>query len=506
MAINKDNNADLGNQTIEGTSPPIALDAEVVVPEYAVTPSAEELDKQLNELLATPVEPETTAAPMSDEELDKQLAALISETAEPADKHAEIDAINAQLDALLNDTSWEEVKDEPPVTAEAVIIPPEAEPAEAVIIPPEQPTETEAPTTAESEQPIILGEPAVATEAVIVPEPEPENIQEQASEPEVVSEPAAANANTESAMNTNAGTSDAESARQMLEQTKKLMEQIQAQAQAAQAAPPVQPVPPVQTADASTEMMRQATLMLEQARLEQQRLQQQRQAAQQYAQMQTLQSALQQPVANAGDYGATREVDRLKNELDGMRELVNRLTLTISQLQGGVPQQQIPLMYAQQQQPRRDSEDREQYKKLESELEHMRREILEKDLRDREKELDRRQKEAESNVKDIKPEMVQMSDAPGNVPVPMTAQSGAVGGEFIPLANGVYYSIKDKQVYVMTPASNAAAASPTIEPKRSAPPPRRAVAKKRPVARRRPGAPLHRRPGGPRRPLRPGRR
>lgn len=311
MAINKDNNADLGNQTIEGTSPPIVLDAEVVVPEYVVTPSAEELDKQLNELLATPVEPEHTATPMSDEELDKQLAALISETAEPADKYAEIDAINAQLDALLNDTSWEEVKEESPATAEAVIIPPESEPAEAVIIPPEQPTETEAPTSAESEQPIILGEPAAATEAVIVPEPAPENTQEQASEPEVSSEPAATNANTEAAIN--AGTSDAEAARQMLEQTKKLMEQIQAQAQAAQAAPPVQPVQPVQTADAaSAEMMRQATLMLEQARLEQQRLQQQQQAAQQYAQMQTLQSALQQPVVNAGDYGATREVDRLK--------------------------------------------------------------------------------------------------------------------------------------------------------------------------------------------------
>ncbi|MDE6401231.1 MAG: hypothetical protein K2L54_01315, partial [Clostridiales bacterium] len=189
----------------------------------------------------------------------------------------------------------------------------------------------------------------------------------------------------------------------------------------------------------------------------------------------------------------TKEVDRLKSELDGMRDLVNKLTVTLAQSPNGTAQQNVqapPPAYGY------NSDQQEQYRKLETELDRMRREILEKDLRDREKELDRRQKEAENNVKDIRPEMVQMSDSRDVVPV-AGQNAAAFGGEFIPLANGVFYSIKDKQVYVMTPASNAAAASPTIEPKHAPVKKKTVVRPARPAVKRRPIAHARRRPAGP---------
>ncbi|MDE7373539.1 MAG: hypothetical protein K2N18_05700, partial [Clostridia bacterium] len=64
MANVRDNNADLGNQTIEGTLPPISLEAEIVLPdgstqpipmggaeEPPVVPTAEELDAKRDELI-----------------------------------------------------------------------------------------------------------------------------------------------------------------------------------------------------------------------------------------------------------------------------------------------------------------------------------------------------------------------------------------------------------------------------------------------------------------------
>lgn len=514
MANNKDNNADLGNQTIEGTQPPIILDAVVVTPEANDdVPSAAELDEQLAKLMSEPEEAPSVITPPppatpSDEELDAQLAALIAETNDVNASIGDIDKLNAQIDAILNDQEAKEAIIEP--VEEPVITPvapeedqPVAEPEpEAIIIsapPPAteeaatpEPTATETPTAVE--QPIIP-EPIAAEETK---EPENEVLFSATVENEKQPEPPISDAAQQAEA---AHSAQADEARAMLEQTKRLMEQIQAQAQAT-ARQEFEDTAARRNADEkSLEMMREAQMMLQQARQEQAR-------AQQALQMQ--QNAAHSPYTNAtADPYQPHEVDKLKSELDGMRELVNRLTFTISQLQGSVQQPtqipQMPYMYATQQ-PRRDSEDREQFKKLETELERMRREIMEKDLRDREKELDRRQKEAESStVKDIRPEMIQMSDSRDNVPVPMGGANGAVGGEFIPLANGVYYSIKDKQVYVMTPASNAAAASPTIEPKRPAPAPRRAAPKKRPVAaHRRPVAPGHRRPLH--RPTRPGHR
>ena len=255
-------------------------------------------------------------------------------------------------------------------------------------------------------------------------------------------------------------------------------------------------------AQAAREMMRQAQAMLQQAQEAQLQAQRAAQEAQLQAQKAAAEAQMQAQAVNAAramnaapaptsDPYAVKEVDRLKSELDGMRELVNKLTVSLAQNPNGAAQQnvQAPPPHGYGYNP-----DQDQYRKLETELDRMRREILEKDLRDREKELDRRQKESENNVKDIRPEMVQMSESRDIAPV--AGQGAAFGGEFIPLANGVFYSIKDKQVYVMTPASNAAAASPTIEPKRPTVKKRAVAAPARPAAKRRPSAHARRRPIG----------
>ncbi|MDE7159034.1 MAG: hypothetical protein K2N74_05610, partial [Clostridiales bacterium] len=133
------------------------------------------------------------------------------------------------------------------------------------------------------------------------------------------------------------------------------------------------------------------------------------------------------------------------------------------------------------------SSDQESFRRLEGELDKMRREIMEKDLRDREKELDRRAKEQET-VRDIRPEMVQMSDSRDLAPAQSPAPN--LGNEYIPLANGVYYSTKDKQVYVMTLASGAAQS-----PAASRPAPAKRPAPRPAPARRRPSSSARRRPG-----------
>ncbi len=579
MANYKDINADLGTQTIEGTSPPSAVEAEIVMPDGSSRPmpTADDLDAQLAALMAeqtdatAPDVPPVFVMPSSPDDrddLDAQLAALMAEPDAPQKAPSELDDINAKIDEILGDiptpASNEQQPDSneqpiiltPPATEDEqpiILTPPTAEDEQPIILTPpatedeqpiiltppaaedEQPiiltppaAEDEqpiilTPPAAESEQPVILTPPQSETEQPVILTPPAEEPQPQAEQPVQAQQHDPQQQQTEQPPKNDG----ADEARAMLEQAMKMMAEAQAvqkqtqeqmQEAAKAAAPPAQPR---EDSAATQAMLQQAQMMLKQAQEAQMQAQQAaqaaqlqaQQAAQQTAQLQAQQAAQMQaqqaaqattanvpPAANPDPY-ASREVDRLKNELDGMRDLVNKLTLTISQIPGGAQHiAQMPMYYAAQQQPHRDGEE---YRKLETELEKMRRDILEKDLRDREKELDRRQKEAENTVKDIRPEMVQMSDSRDIAPLGgMNSQNAPVGGEYIPLANGVYYSVKDKQVYVMTPASNAAAASPTIEPKRSAPAPR--PAPKRHVApHRRPSA-VHRRPpaGRPRRPRR----
>ncbi|MDE5561933.1 MAG: hypothetical protein K2J01_00005, partial [Clostridiales bacterium] len=59
MANYKDNNADLGNQTIEGTASPYELNAEIVMPDGSTEPihQAENTDDQPVIIMAEPAEP-----------------------------------------------------------------------------------------------------------------------------------------------------------------------------------------------------------------------------------------------------------------------------------------------------------------------------------------------------------------------------------------------------------------------------------------------------------------
>ncbi|MDE7406639.1 MAG: hypothetical protein K2M89_07200, partial [Clostridiales bacterium] len=58
MANYKDNNADLGNQTIEGTVSPYELDAEIVMPDGSTEsiPQAENADDQPVIIMAEPAD------------------------------------------------------------------------------------------------------------------------------------------------------------------------------------------------------------------------------------------------------------------------------------------------------------------------------------------------------------------------------------------------------------------------------------------------------------------
>lgn len=559
MSNSKDYNADLGDQTITDTEPPLVFEATVVSPDETVITApptdstAENLDAELDALLSadeptvvtvkhekkitignaepisfspdadldaeldallnnhaepSPVEPIILTPPPSEpapENLDAQLNALLSDeepapVATTAYLDEQLDAmlksdlatppteqqtaptentenLDAQLDALLNNQA------EPPVQAEA----PAAEPI--ILTPPPAPVEDSidaklddilnekpAEQSATPEQPVIEAkQPAAAPEptpTAIPVEPTPQPQRQESS-------------------------AEAEAARLMMEQARQMMKQaqeVQAQAvaQTVQAATAKAQQPEPRQNDAATEaakeMMRQAQMMLQQA-----------QTAQMQAQA-VAQAARTAPTTVATDPYSAKEVDRLKSELDGMRDLVNKLTLSLAQQpqqqQTAAPQGVQPPYYI------AAGMDNDHYRKLETELERMRREIIEKDLRDKEKELERKQKEAENNVKDIRPEMVQMSDSRDIAPAP--AMNGGALGEYIPLANGVYYSTKDRQIYVMTPASNAAAAKPTVEPSRPAAPKRPAPQKRaaaRPAPKRRTASrpSAHGRPSGARR-------
>lgn len=578
MSNSKDYNADLGDQTITDTEPPLVFEATVVSADEPIIiapptdSAAENLDAQLDALLSADEPTVVTvkhekkitignAEPISfspDADLDAELDALLNNRAEPAPAEpviltpppsdtstesldAQLDSLlsadepapvatsaylDEQLDAMLNGDlatptpSQNAQSDNLDAQLDALLNNP-AEPASAepiILTPPLSDTSVEnldarldsllstdvpAPATPAAKpdatineqpaEPIIQAQPVVAEQQQAQPEPSPAPVPEPTAQPRDSS-------------------AEAEAAKLMMEQALMMMKQAQeAQAQAVAqtvqaAAVKTQPPEPRKNdadAEATKEMLRQAQMMLQQA----QATQMQAQAAAQAAQA--------SPAAASPD-ASSKEVDRLKAELDGMRDLVNKLTISLAQH----PQQQQQQAAPQSVQPPyyfaagMAGMDNDHYRKLETELERMRREIIEKDLRDKEKELERKQKEAENTVKDIRPEMIQMSDSRDIAPAPAMG-GGGIGGEYIPLANGVYYSTKDRQIYVMTPASNAAAAKPTIEQprpapvKRAAPPPKRAAAKpsakrhaaRRPSAHGRPGG-AHRRPLGRPRPKR----
>ncbi|MDE6200560.1 MAG: hypothetical protein K2M47_01590 [Clostridiales bacterium] len=574
MANYKDNNADIGNQTIEGTVSPYELDAEIVMPDESngSIPQAENADEQPVIILAEPIDPpadqpiitpepqvepiimaepqaETIVMPAADtaDDLDAQLAAMLDD--QPAENteqqpdvnaNANADDLDAQLAAMLGDQNEQPAEqpaeqtenianldeqlaamlgeqDEQPTTTnetaddldaqlaamlgdqnEQPAEQPAAQDEQPVIVTPEQPAQqAEQPQSDDAaramlEQAQAIMEQAKQAQKQAEAQMQAAMIQEQARQAVQAAQAAqAAQRQTQQQPAQQPSDNATEAARAMIQQAQMMMQQAQAaQLQAQQAAQAAQlhaqqaAQPLTRTAGTETEAAR---IMMEQAK----RLMEQAQAAQ----MQATQAA---QIRNAATYGtdpyALKEVDRLKNELDGMRELVNKLTLAMSQSANAGAQGAAQQQYGY-------NPDRDQYRRLETELDKMRRDIIEKDLRDREKELDRRQKEAET-VRDIRPEMMQMSDSREVAPIAPPQQN--VGNEYIPIANGVYYSTKDKQVYVMTPASGAASANPTIERPKAAAPKRPAARPRpaRPSARRRPGGPMRRRPSGPRRPHR----
>lgn len=532
MANYKDNNADLGSQMIEGTESPYTLEAEIVMPDdEPVIILAEPVDEHAETVVTPNEEPEPIIALAPDDPIitpaaDEPIVTPIAEDPIVTPSPEQADDLDAQLAAMLGEEQPTETEKE----SEPVQNADDLDAQLAAMLGEEQPTATE-----NENEPIQDADDLDAQLAAMLGEEQPEPEQEAKPVPEepveTVNEQAVPDEQT---TQQSSGADDA--ARAMLEQAQAIMEQArQAQMQAAviqaQAQQQVQQTrqapPPQQSedkaADAARSMLQQAQMMMQQAQAAQLQAQQAAQQAQIHAQ------AAASPVRRSGDseteaarmmmeqakrlmeqaqsaqiqaqqaqmhatspYGATdpyalKEVDRLKNELDGMRELVNKLTLAMSQSANSSNHATTGQPYY--------GPDRDKYRELESELEKMRRDMMEKDLRDREKELDRRQKEAET-VRDIRPEMMQMSDSRDMVPVAQQQQN--IGNEYIPIANGVYYSTKDKQVYVMTPASGAASANPTIERPKTAP-------ARRPATRR-PARPVHRRPSGrrpaPRRPHR----
>lgn len=467
MSNYKDNNADLGNQTIEGTEPPPDQDMIFIMPSG---PSAAEPEVKLDEPVINdePVVIEPVIVPQSDDlsKIEAQLDDIMKNLESQPDNGPSLDE---QLAAMLADdhAAQDQMLDELNAKLDALLSQPDPEPKV------EQPTE---PTNKQNEeaqammeQARQIMEQAQQAQAQAAAQMQAAQIQAQATQAAQQAAQQAVHAQQPAPQTAVGDNGASEAARLMMQQAQTMLQQAQeAQMQAQKAAQEAQ----LQAQRAAQEAQMQAQKAAHEAQLK-------AQAAQ--ASFTTTPSSVQ-----VTDPYAQKEVDRLNSELSNMRELVNKLTYSLAQnpASGNQGVQQSPLFTA--------TPDHDQFKKLEAELESMRREILEKDLRDREKELDRRQKEAESNnVKDIRPEMVQMSETRDVAPI-MSSNGGTLGGEFIPIAEGVYYSTKNKQVYVMTPAANAAAASPTIErPRRAAPAKKRRAAPARPSARRR--VPLSRR-------------
>ncbi len=479
MANNKDNNADLGNQTIEGTEPPIIFDAEIVMPDGSSQPLfAQPANANGDAAVIPPVTPEP--APIS-ENLDAMLEAMLSDTtvitpdaqpsAKPAD-NAQPDSndLDAQLAAMLGD--------------EPIIVTPAAEP---VITPDAQPFAMPA-DSARPAQPDTNDLDAQL--AAAMSDHQPARAEAEAPKPET--EAPAGERKKDGIDETTArllemmkGLSDskpaprddsAETAKIMMEQARLMMEQAQKaqeqatrlQAQVAQAAQAAASAPRNSSdTEAARVMMEQARLMMEQAQKAQPTADNRFEAP---------------PVTTAADAYANKEVDKLKAELDSMRDLVSKLTFSMAQPQTQNVAAQAPPTYF----------GNDPYRRLEKELDSMRREIIEKELRDKEKELERKQKEAD-NVKDIRPEMVQMSDSRDIAPVSAMPQGG-FGNEYIPLANGVFYSTKDRQIYVLTPAAAAQSAVTKPAPAKPRPTPRPAARKSSARAKSARRRPAHGRP------------
>lgn len=481
MANNKDNNADLGNQTIEGTEPPIIFDAEIVMPDGSSQPLfAQPANANGDAAVIPPVTPEP--APIS-ENLDAMLEAMLSDTtvitpdaqpsAKPAD-NAQPDSndLDAQLAAMLGD--------------EPIIVTPAAEP---VITPDAQPFAM----PADSARPAQPDTNDLDVQlAAAMSDHQPARAEAEAPKPETEA-PAGERKEdgideaTARLLEMMKGLSDsklaprddsAETAKIMMEQARLMMEQAQKaqeqatrlQAQVAQAAQAAASAPRNSSdTEAARVMMEQARLMMEQAQKAQPTADNRFEAP---------------PVTTAAGAYANKEVDKLKAELDSMRDLVSKLTFSMAQPQTQNVAAQAPPTYF----------GNDPYRRLEKELDSMRREIIEKELRDKEKELERKQKEAD-NVKDIRPEMVQMSDSRDIAPVSAMPQGG-FGNEYIPLANGVFYSTKDRQIYVLTPAAAAQSAvtKPAPAPAKPRPTPRPAARKSSARAKSARRRPAHGRP------------
>ncbi len=581
MANITDDN-DLGPQVIEGTEPPIILDAVPITPsddgavnavvsdEPIVPPPAEDAAIPVaDEVITTPVQADepiiVTPVPTDDQTV---IAAQASEQTPPVFMPTDAE-LNAQLAAILNDDT-EPVVTVPPAAAEHAPDP-QAEVQEQIgqflddqlnRILDEENTEQRAQAVAQEQIGKYLDDELdrILTDQLIeekekAAEEKAQSMVEQARlimEQAQAAQDALQKAQAEPApAPTQQPDAATEAAKAMMEQARLMMEQAQqaqiAAAQQAQAVAAQAAAKPEYQSDAATEaakaMMEQARLMMEQAQQAQIAAAQQAQAVAAQAaaksepqsdaateaakaMMEQARLMMQQAqeasirahsTASKPDDGArgTAEVDKLRNEIDGLRDLLNKLTVSMAQTQNGVvgngmnAQQIIPPYYG-------DAGDR--FRKLQDELELMRRDLAEKDLKDRERELERKQKEAET-VKDIRPEMIQMSD-PETLPgtVQNGGGNGAFGQEYIALADGVFYSTKDKQIYVMTPASKAVvpsgltpakktvvtrpAAKPVAKPANK---PKRKAAKKRSPSgasahgahRARPGHAPHRRPSRP---------
>ncbi len=478
MANNKDNNADLGNQTIEGTEPPIIFDAEIVMPDGSSQPLfAQPANANGDAAVIPPVTPEP--APIS-ENLDAMLEAMLSDTtvitpdaqpsAKPAD-NAQPDSndLDAQLAAMLGD--------------EPIIVTPAAEP---VITPDAQPFAMPA-DNAQPAQPdtndldaqlaAMLGdEPIIVTpaaEPVITPDAQPFAMPADSARPAqpdtndldaqlaaAMSDHQPARAEAEAPKPETEAPAGERKKDGIDETTARLLEMMKGLSDS-------KPAPRDDSAETAKIMMEQARLMMEQAQKAQPTADNRFEAP---------------PVTTAADAYANKEVDKLKAELDSMRDLVSKLTFSMAQPQTQNVAAQAPPTYF----------GNDPYRRLEKELDSMRREIIEKELRDKEKELERKQKEAD-NVKDIRPEMVQMSDSRDIAPVSAMPQGG-FGNEYIPLANGVFYSTKDRQIYVLTPAAAAQSAVTKPAPAKPRPTPRPAARKSSARAKSARRRPAHGRP------------
>lgn len=526
MANLTDDN-DLGPQVIEGTEPPIIYDAVLVTPS---DDGADNAAKTSDEPIIAPPPPQTEKAEestSSEQFVTPSAEATNAEpkTAQPVYEQT-ADDLDAQLAAIINDT--EPVVAAPPPVTENVAAAPSADPQAEVQeqigqflddqlnrLLDEDDIEQRAQAVAQEQIGKHLDDELNRILADQMLEDKEKAAEERAQsmveQARLIMEQAQAAQDAiqkaQSENNTAAPQSDAatEAAKTMMEQARLMMEQAQAAqiaaAQQVQAAAAQATAKPEPQSDATTEaakaMMEQARLMMEHAQAAAQQAQaaaaearaakpdtqsdaatetaremmRRAQLMMQQAQEANLRAGAATAKPDETNTRSAAEVDRLRNEIDGLRDLLNKLTFSMAQTQNGVnagipAQQMVPPYYG-------DTSDR--FRKLQDELELMRRDLAEKDLKDRERELERKQKEAET-VKDIRPEMIQMSD-PDMLPGAAQQQGSQspFGQEYIALADGVFYSTKDKQIYVMTPASKAVSTAPATT--------RKAVAAPKPAAK-----------------------